>query len=103
MSELACSAGMISPEAYRAVQRRAAFVLGAIAVTCAAVALLLCGCTPESEDPVSDGTETSDTGTEETTEDSTEESTGGEDDASDSWGIKLDVGPPYYSGTGETT
>ncbi len=99
MSELACSAGMISPEAYRAVQRRAAFVLGAIAVTCAVVALLLCGCTPESEGPVIDGTETSDTGTEE----STEESTGGEDDASDSWGIKLDVGPPYYSGTGETT
>ena len=99
MSELACSAGMISPEAYRALQRRAAFVLGAIAVTCAVIALLLCGCTPESEGPVSDGTETSDTGTEE----STEESTGGEDDASDSWGIKLDVGPPYYSGTGETT
>jgi hypothetical protein len=98
MSELACSAGMISPEAYRALQRRAAFVLGAIAVTCAVVALLLCGCSPESEGPVSDGTETSDTGTEE----GTEESTGG-DDASDSWGIKLDVGPPYYSGTGETT
>ena len=70
------------------------------------IVALLIGCNPEepADHGTSSGTEESsdvDTGTE---EESSGDSTGDPADlpADDNWGIVLDVGPPYYSGTGES-
>jgi len=75
------------------IAKRTTGLTGALFV----LTLSLCGCTPDEDEP-SHPDESSETGG---SESGTSETETGEE--SDSWGIKLDVGPPYYSGSGETT